>query len=417
MPCVACNTRGSMPKILMLTTDQSIDRRILLEAEALAADDWQVTILAMPGAGPQDPRVLRVAPGGRNGAARTEWAILRLYRFARRFVSMNGPWMGRLKSAVWRHLISPDEFARRLMLPEALRHRADVVVAHDLPILRTAAEAAAHHGARLVYDSHELYCEQEFEPGLQRIWSGIEGRAIGACDAVITVNPSIARELENRYGLTRVAVVQNAERADKPAPAKGRLFHQAFGLDPAALVVLFQGGLLAGRNLETLVDAMAWITIPAVHLVFLGDGALARKLSQRAEIAGVAARVHFHPAVAQGELLRYTASADLGIIPYQATCLNNLYCTPNKLFEYVAAAVPMLASDLPELRRLIAGNDIGLMMDASTPQAIARALDGIAADGANLARLRRNVIEARRRLNWAEESKVLIDIFRRLKPA
>jgi glycosyltransferase involved in cell wall biosynthesis len=406
-----------MPKILMLTTDQAIDRRILLEADALAADGWEVTILAMPGSGPGDSRVVRVAAQGWPAASRKEWAILRLYRFARQFVSMNGPWINRLKSAVWRHLVSPDEFARKLMLPDALRRRADVVVAHDLPILPTAAAAAAHHGAKLVYDSHELYCEQGFEPRLQHMWSGIERRTIGACDAVITVNPSIARELESRYGLPRVDVVHNAERADGPAPAKGSLFHQAFGLDATAIIVLFQGGILAGRNLEALVDAMACVTAPAVHLVFLGDGALTRKLSHRAAAAGVAGRVHFHPAVPQGELLRYTASADLGIVPYQATCLNNLYCTPNKLFEYIAAAVPMIATDLPELRRLIAGNHIGLMMDSGSPQAIAQAIDGVAAGGPQLGRLRAGVIEARRRLNWAEESKILVDIFRGLKPA
>jgi len=76
----------------------------------------------------------------------------------------------------------------------------------------------------------------------------------------------------------------------------------------------------------------------------------------------------------------------------------------------------MLATDLPELRRLIAGNQIGLMIDSASPQAIAQAIDGVAA-GPQLGRLRANVIEARRRLNWAEESKILVDIFRRLKPA
>lgn len=406
-----------MPKALMLTTDQAIDRRILLEAEALAADGWEVSILAMPGSGPEDPRVVRVGADGTPSPARTEWAILRLYRFLRRFGAMNGPWANKLKSAVWRHLISPDEFARKIMLPEALRRHADVVIAHDLPILPTALAAASHHGAKLVYDSHELYCEQELEPRLQRMWSDIERRTIGACDAVITVNPSIARELERRYGLKRVDVVQNADRADGPAPPKGRLFHRAFNLDAAAVVVLFQGGILAGRNLESLIDAMRFVAAPSIHLVLLGDGALAKELSQRAVAAGVAGRVHHHPAVAQADLLRYTASADVGIIPYQATCLNNLYCTPNKLFEFIAAAVPMLATDLPELRRLVAGNDIGLMMDASSPRAIARALDGIVAGTSNLAQLRLNVIEARRRLNWAEESKILVEIMRRLKPA
>ena len=48
-----------MPKILMLTTDQMIDLRILLESDALAADGWEVAILPMPGAAPDHPRVMR----------------------------------------------------------------------------------------------------------------------------------------------------------------------------------------------------------------------------------------------------------------------------------------------------------------------------------------------------------------------
>ena len=52
------------------------------------------------------------------------------------------------------------------MVPSARDYHCDVVVAHDLPILPAAVKVAKHHGARLVYDSHELYCEQEFEPRL-----------------------------------------------------------------------------------------------------------------------------------------------------------------------------------------------------------------------------------------------------------
>jgi glycosyltransferase involved in cell wall biosynthesis len=406
-----------MPKILMLTTDQVVDRRILLEADALAADGWEVTILAIPGCGPDHPRVVRIAADYPSGILQKEMTILSVYRFLRRWVSMNGAFGQRLKSFIWRHLISPDRFMRRLMLPGALHYRSDVVVAHDLPILPTAAEAAMCHGAKLVYDSHEFYCEQGFEPRLQRMWSAIERRFISACDAVITVNPSIARELMNRYELPQVHVVQNAELAEGPAPVKGALLHEVFGLDKAAIIVLFQGGVLAGRNLETLVDAVAFVKTPEVHLVFLGDGALTRKLSRRAGALGLASRVHFHPAVAQRDLLRYTASADLGVIPYQATCLNNLYSTPNKLFEYVAAAVPMLATDLPELRRLVADNDIGLMIDTSSPRLIADAIDSVVSARAYLERFRANLSAVRNRLNWTEESKILVEIFRQFKTA
>jgi glycosyltransferase involved in cell wall biosynthesis len=322
--------------------------------------------------------------------------------------------MSRLKSLAWRYLLSADEVVRNLLLPSALQQQADIVVAHDLPTLPAAAAAAERLGAKLVYDSHELYCEQELEPRLRRLWREIERRYIQLCDAVITVNPSVARELQSRYGLALVHVVQNAvPYAAKPE--KSRLLHEVFALDCAAAILLFQGGLLAGRHLETLVEAMRFVAAPSIHLVFLGDGPLCERLRWHCVRHSVAERVHFHPAVPQRELLRYTASADLGIIPYQATCLNNRYCTPNKLFEYVVAGLPMIATDLPELRRLIVGNGIGIVADTGSPQGIARALDGLLAEPMQLKAMQAQVLEARRRLNWEAESKVLVEVFRGLR--
>ena len=192
-----------MPKILMLTTDQMIDRRILLESDALAVDGWEVAILAMPGAAQDHPRVVRAHASVSASLGTEERAIISVYRMLRRRMSLNGAVARRLKSFIWRNLISPDEFARRIMVPSARDYHCDVVVAHDLPILPAAVKVAKHHGARLVYDSHELYCEQEFEPRLRRMWSAVERRVVGACDAVMTVNPSIAAELKKRYDLPR----------------------------------------------------------------------------------------------------------------------------------------------------------------------------------------------------------------------
>jgi glycosyltransferase involved in cell wall biosynthesis len=212
-----------------------------------------------------------------------------------------------------------------------------------------------------------------------------------------------------------VHTVHNAERAYVGSTDK-RLFHRVFGLEPAAFILLFQGGTLAGRNLETLVDAMAHVRNPAIHLVFLGDGPLQGRLARRAHAAGIAERVHFHAAVPWSELLAYTASADVGIIPYQPTCLNNLYSTPNKLFEFAAAGLPMIATDLPELRRLIVENGMGLVTDTASPGNLAHIVDALAADATKLAGFRAGVAVARQRLDWDQEAKILMEVYRGLNP-
>lgn len=406
-----------MPRrsILMLTTDQAIDRRILLQAAALDADGWDVTVLAPPGPQAADePCVVRVGSSAAAPPPRGSAAVLRAYRLVRALVPADAAWLSWLRNATWQHLLPPDVFLQRLFAPAAAGMRADIVVAHDLPVLAAAASIAAHHRAKLVYDSHELYCEQELPEATRRMWAAIERREIGACDAVITVNPAIAGEFARRYGLASVHVIQNAAPATVEPPASQRLFHAAFGLDPSVQIVLLQGGLSAGRNLEALIDAVPLLASPAIHVVFLGNGQLERSLAARAGAAGVAGRVHFHPAVHFRALDAWTASADVGVIPYQPTCLNNLYCTPNKLFEFVAAGLPMIATDLPELRRLIAGYDIGRLAGTGSPPELAAAIDALLGNPSEVERLRRNLIEARRRLNWASEAERLVAIYRGL---
>jgi len=400
-------------RVLMLSTDRQIDRRILLQADSLEEDGWQVTILAMPldtGGKDQDPRVVRIG-----GQSCREHRALSVYRWLRMHLPMNGALMRVLKSLAWRFWIDHESFYLNLFLADGRCHPADVVVAHDLPMLAVARALAQEFKARLVYDSHELYSEQEFSNRERASWTTIEQRHIHACDAVMTVNPSIAHELQRRYALDKVEVIYNAERIPA-APLCTRSLHAHFGIAPGHQILLFQGGLSANRNLPELVLAMTLLRHAPIHLVLLGDGQLAaclRRLIQRKCLQG---RVHLHPAVPQSELLEMTASADAGIIPYQKTCLNNYYCTPNKLFEFIAAGLPILASDLPELRRLVHEQEIGKVADLSTPAAIATAIGDFFAGG-QLPYWQKHVVDVRAKLNWQHESERLKAIYRTFKCA
>ena len=87
-------------------------------------------------------------------------------------------------------------------------------------------------------------------------------------------------------------------------------------------------------------------------------------------------RVAMVPSAPHDELLTWTAGATLGTIPYENTGLNHLYCSPNKLWEYPAAGVPILASDMPEMKKKIETYGIGLTVDrALDPAEIATAVN------------------------------------------
>ena len=405
--------QDSRPSVLMLTPDRQIDRRILLQADSLEAAGWAVTIVAMPLDKPvtEDFRVARIGAG--TPQARRENLVLDAYRWIRGHLPMNGTLMRLMKKLAWRYLVDQESFYLRLFYGTVSRYSPAVVVANDLPMLPVARRLAAERGARLVYDSHELYCEQEFPGREKRRWADIEARHIGACDVVITVNQSIASELERRYGLHGVRVILNAERSEQ-APLPTRRFHDVLGLDASRRVLLLQGGLSAGRNLEVLVDAMAQVRDPSVVLVVLGDGLLFKKLKQRA-MAQTVRRVYFLAGVPQQELLGWTAAADAGVIPYQATCLNNYLCTPNKLFEFIAAGIPVLASDLPELRKLVVGENIGLVGNMDSAEKVAALIDDFFGDPHRFAGWKHNLQDVRKRVCWEQEEVKLVDIYQALR--
>lgn len=395
----------------MLTADREIDRRILLQADSLEAAGWEVTVLAMPLDREDlqdDARVVRIDAGG--GAAARENLVLGMYRWIRRFIPMNGLAMRALKRLAWRYLVDQEAFFVRLFATAASRFSPDVFVAHDLPMLAIARHHANRCGAKVVYDSHELYSEQEFSAREKARWAQIEARHIGACDAVITVNASIAAELEKRYGVRDVGVIYNADRAAAPV-ARTKMFHELYSLPGSTRVLLFQGGLSAGRNLETLVAAMRYVRDPSIVLVVLGAGALSKPLAALIGKHGLDGRVFIHAAVPQGQLLQMTAAADGGVIPYQATCLNNYLCTPNKLFEFIAAGLPILASDLPEIRKMVSGRDLGLVGDMRTPESTARLIDEFFRDDARLAAWARNSSDARKQVCWEVEGRKLVAIY------
>lgn len=196
--------------------------------------------------------------------------------------------------------------------------------------------------------------------------------------------------------------------------SKPRLFHETLKLPPSTRTVLYQGGLVPHRNLNGLVRAMAYVQNREVAAVFLGDGPEQRRLARLARRLGISNRVYFHPAVPQSHLLRYTASADLGIIPYLATSKNTWLCTPNKLFEFLQAEVPILAHDLPALRLIIAGEGIGKVATLSSPKALAAAVDQwfdtLDSDRPYQEALR----QAKERYCWEHEEQKLLALYRSL---
>lgn len=343
-------------RILVLSShDASLDRRIVAQINSLAAAGASLSLLTIPvelaGAG-LDPRV-RVTLTPSHPVARQHAGLKRLLR------ALSTRFYHRLRSARYARGHGPAEPLCDAFLQHAPPGPFDLLHCHDLPTLPAGARLRDRWPtAKLIYDSHELFPAQFDDPHLADYWHALEARHVHAADAVVTVNPSIAAELARRHRIPTPTVIYNSFGLPPAPPIDESRFAAHFGLTGAGPLVLYQGGLVDGRNLDPLLRAFAELRHTA-RLLLLGDGPLQPALAALRRSLSLS-NVFFGPWVAPDCLLAFTARADLGIIPYPAASnLNTRLCTPNKLFEFIEAGLPICASDLPELRRIVADRGIG----------------------------------------------------------
>lgn len=295
---------------------------------------------------------------------------------------------------------------------------AEVVHAHDAAMLAPGALLARLTGAQLVYDAHELATGVQYRSGAwERAVGALERALVPRCAAVITVSDGIAERMRERYRLAvRPTVLRNVSDLVDWAPAGGSRLRARLGLDDTDALVLHQGSAAPGRGCELLIEAVAGLEGVALALLGAGDEPGARRLRAAAAAAGAGDRVHVLPSVALDELLDHTREADVGVSLLSDSCDNHRLALPNKLFEYVAAGVPVVVSALPELERIVRRYGIGWTVDPADAGDVRDGLRrALAARGDP--RLRERLRAAGRELRWPVERDRLLALYGELEAA
>lgn len=301
----------------------------------------------------------------------------------------------------------------------AITLNAHIYHCHDLLTIIPGYIAAKANGSRIIYHSNELNLDtigvlgREFE---RFIWKLIETALINRVDKVVTLNESIADTLVNRYHLKEYPViVRNCPRKPKGGIRDNDLLRKKFHLSQQKKIVLYQGGLINGRGLFHLVESVKYFPEDAI-LIILGDGYLKSDLIQLAKkLHGLNRKIFFHNYVPSDKLLNYTASANVGVITYQCLCLNYYYVLPNKIFEYLMAGLPVIASNFPELKRLVNQFNVGELVDPESPEEIGKAVSKIISDKECYKKMHQNALKASKVYNWKNESKKLLNLYNELK--
>ncbi len=400
---------------MALYADVTYDSRVQREADALARAGYSVTIHCLAGAAPAGssfdvvasrPSVSGVLPDGSSPFLRAGTSGL-VVRLRSRIQWMIG---------YVRNIRAWGRWA------VAAAGEVDVWHAHDLTGLMAIAPRV-RAPARLVYDSHEIFIETGTAarlPGLlRRMLSAYERWLTRRAVAMITVNDQYAAVLDRRLRPRRVLIVRNCPPRwalpDRPVSE----LRDATGVPASAPLILYHGSFTHHRGIEQLAEAMLQPGLESAHLALLGFGGIRNELEDLVMEPRFEGRLHLVDAVPPGVLLDWVAGADVDAIPLQHSTLNHWLCTPNKLWESLAAGVPVVVSDFPAMREIVLEDPagaLGAVCDPADPASIARAIRTIVASPPEArAELRRRCLEAAHlRWNWEQESATLVDLYRDL---
>jgi len=282
----------------------------------------------------------------------------------------------------------------RGVLADGRQRRFDVVHAHDFTALRTSAELARLHDVPLVYDSHELWSGRVrmHRPTPVQAWlEGREEARLGASAvAVITVGDGVADALRRRYGWTHLTVIRNS-------------FPRVSGGPPAAPVgAVYAGRLAPHRELETVARASRELPLP-VTLIGPADETWLAAYDPKG--AAVQAPV---TADAVTTLLQ---QAGISLVTISDASPNQRLAMPNKVFQAVAAGVPVVATDVGELARLVRQHHVGTLYRMGDAKDLVRAVREIISDYELWCR---RVAQAQETLSWDADAARLVGIYQSL---
>ena len=293
-----------------------------------------------------------------------------------------------------------------------LINKTDLFYANDLDTLAPLFLLSKLKKKPLIYDSHELFCEvPELKDSRikKAIWQKLEAYIIPKLKTCITVNDSIAKIYVAKYNVP-FHIIRNISDFDQSFIPQSRA---QLSMPEDKKIILLQGaGINVDRGAEELIDAMEFVQNAVLYIIGSGDvwDNLKQKVSFNKNIQNKVVLINKLP---KSELINYTFNADIGLSIDKNTNLNYLYSLPNKIFDYIQAEIPILASRLPEIENIILHYKIGDFIDDHNPKTIANKLNEMLYSQ-QLSSYKKYLAIAKKEITWKSEKEKLLTIIKNI---
>ena len=232
----------------------------------------------------------------------------------------------------------------------------------------------------IVYDAHELYIPQKDKPLNKRFefFYKKEKRAIHDADLIICANNERASIMQEHFGLANLpTAIRNLSQLPLIRDSISQGYEETtdtfFKLPGITLV--YAGVLSSARKIESLVEIAE--KEKNTKLLIIGDGQHRSYLEDRAS-KSLGRRVLFTGSIPYTYLSVLLSKCDIGYLFYPTDILNNIYCAPNKIYEYSSVRLPMIANANPTVERILSDSSIGVASDdlLSAYRTVARDIEG-----------------------------------------
>lgn len=289
-----------------------------------------------------------------------------------------------------------------------LLRKADVLLANDLDTLLPNYLVSRIKGIPLVYDTHELFTEVPELKGRysKKVWEKIEKWIFPKLKSVFTVNQSIANIYEEKYGVN-INIIKNIPTRSNNVVIESK---SELGISDIGKYIILQGaGINIDRGAEELVEAMKFVD--NVKLLIVGSGDVLPKLKNMAKELHLEDRVRFIDKQNPERLRSFTYHAEIGISLDKDTNLNYRYSLPNKIFDYIQSGIPVLASNLPEISKIINEYDVGVICKSHDIHEIANCINNMIKEDTKSLK-KGNLIKAANTLTWENQEIILTNVYK-----
>jgi len=292
------------------------------------------------------------------------------------------------------------------MIIRGLIFRPHLIHCNDWFVLPIAVVLKTLSRAKLIYDAHELESRTPANPSVPgRLVERIERALWPRIDFFTTVSPSIENWYTQNFGPKASSVILNSPKIQgllDPALPRSDYLRKRYNLPPGTKIYLYIGMLGLGRGIDITLDAFCQTSTDSA-VVFLGYGEYRDRIKQ---LEKTTRNIYFHERVDHQLVVEIARSADYGLCLIENASLSDYFCIPNKLLEYAFAGLPVVASKLPEIQRIVEEYKLGECFENTTETLLA-VLDANAQTGSTSKLQSRNL----RDLSWEAQASKLGEIF------